>query len=606
MDMIYKVSLDVLDNCIFRNNHADRNGGAVAVVTTGNMQNWLDTIPDKSHQIISNMNISSGQFTGNSVGQNLVPWTESGKHDFGGAIYLSHTNLNIGITDNQSQSVFVASNSAEKGGAIAVNGANLNLLSGEVGALGNPNIASVGGAIYLDGGNATIDNGKIQYNTSSLFGGGIYVNDGNFICNSGLIQSNTVDGGNGGGLYVSGGDVQIKGGEIYYNKALKTIAGGNGGAVYLSGGTFTVSGDARIHHNSADYYGGAAYINGGTTNFTTTTAYIESNDAVLGGGLYVNGGNITFKGNLVGNTAVNGGGLYLGPGASMDFQGGLIINNQANMPDGATSAGTAYHGSSPNIMGCGGGVYLQNGSSSKKTTLTFNLDPLDKTFGLYTNMAGDDLVAEGQYTEVVLPSVREMQLYGFEGKDAVPFWYQDYFTDDTGYNQENGHAVTNNVNYIGRFREMLNLFTNEYYNHRIPDDATNLNNIKNNYLCLTLSYNMLDITISAKYLLGHETAMFRLVRHGSTDDVHYDVLLRGDRTDSATGKSSRTLRNMPWGTYSIYPNDAWNWAYEKIAPQQNLRLGETGNYEFLFDMQHINGAEVPQHDERQPGEPDGK
>ncbi len=36
------------------------------------------------------------------------------------------------------------------------------------------------------------------------------------------------------------------------------------------------------------------------------------------------------------------------------------------------------------------------------------------------------------------------------------------------------------------------------------------------------------------------------------------------------------------------------------SPQQNLRLGETGNYEFVFDMQHANDATVPQHDESQP------
>lgn len=229
------------------------------------------------------------------------------------------------------------------------------------------------------------------------------------------------------------------------------------------------------------------------------------------------------------------------------------------------------------------------------TTLNFELDPLDKTFGLYTNKAakgGDDIVSEGQYTEVVLPSVREMQLYGFDGQDATPFWYQDYFTDDTGYSEPDGHAVEGTVSHVDRFHNIIEQYTNDYFEHRIPDER--LETIKNNYLCLTLSYNMLDITLTANHLLGKETALFQLVRHGSVEDKKYDVLLKA----GADGIGSRTLRNMPWGTYSVIPNDSWNWAYDKIPPQFNLRLGETGNYEFIFDMKHKNAATMPNHDER--------
>ena len=529
--------------------------GAAQVDITGNPDISAQFLLVKGAAITPYFNMSGGTIHDSKTNDEDYQKVEK---TMGGAVYLEDGNCTI--TGGQ----IYGCEATDKGGAIFVKGGNVTLSGGTVGILGKPNKAAMGGGVFVDGtGNVTINSGSIGYNQASDNGGGFYVSSGSATISGGSIQDNIATSGNGGGFFANGGDVTINDG--------------------------LVSGNSSVS-------GGGIYVNGG--NFSFTNGTISDNTATSnGGGAYVSSGTVTFHGNVVSNTASNGGGLYLGPGASMEFKGGLIINNNA-VSNSTSIANTAYHGGS-NIEGCGGGIYLQNGTDgSHKATLTFRLDPNDKTFGLYTNranMAGDDIVSEGQYTEVVLPSVREMQLYGFDGKDATPFWYQDYFTDDTGYSNTDGHAVEGDVTHIDRYREIIDKYTSEYTEHRIPDER--LPYVKNNYLCLTLSYNMLDITLTANHLQGRETALFQLIRHGNVEDKKYDVLLKKD----GNGVASRTLRNMPWGTYSVIPNDSWNWLYEKIPVQMNLRLGETGNYEFVFDMKHHNTASLPEHDERQPG-----
>ena len=90
--------------------------------------------------------------------------------------------------------------------------------------------------------------------------------------------------------------------------------------------------------------------------------------------------------------------------------------------------------------------------------------------------------------------------------------------------------------------------------------------------------------------------MFKLIRHGTDKNTNYDILLRAD--DGA----SKTLRNMPWGTYSVIPNNNWNFEYDPVQSRENIRVGETDHYVIEYNMQHRNSAVMPQHDERQAAE----
>ena len=201
-----------------------------------------------------------------------------------------------------------------------------------------------------------------------------------------------------------------------------------------------------------------------------------------------------------------------------------------------------------------------------------------------------------------------MQLIGFEGMDASPFWYQDYHEKDNQYNnvatETDYHAVLGLVTTVDRFKAVLDIPGTQYYEHRIPDER--LTKIKNYYLCLTLGFNMLDITVTAKGLLGaengrYESALFKVIRHGASKEVVYDLLLIPNEKDEfGVNIASKTLKNMPWGTYSVIPNDQWNWTYDPLEPKDHIRIGETPHYTFTFDMKHKSVAGTPQHDERQP------
>ena len=638
-DMIYKVALDIQDNCIFNNNHADRNGGAIAVVTTGNMQSWLDSDPQRASQIISNMNVQSGSFSNNTAGQTTTEWTESGKHDFGGAVYLSHTNLNIGQEGINSQ-ISITGNSAKKGGAIAVTDANLNMYSGNIGAMSKPNTAETGGGVYLEGGNANIKNGNIQYNTSNTNGGGIYVSDGDFVAEGGKISANSVVGGNGGGIYVNGGNTRVVGGEISANSVLSSDdIGGNGGGFYSNGGQVNINNNSSVRGNTA-VCGAGAYIDGGVVTIGSSSnvndkSAISGNIASQdGGGLYVNGGDLTIDygeilnnnaqlgggifsaggtviyntGKLSDNTAYRGGGLFLGSGAEMTFNGGIISGNKAVLKEGSTLetvSNTAYHGvpqtGKTSIEGFGGGIYLKSGSEGDLTKL--NIAKNLTQFGLYSNTAetgGAEIVAEGSYTFVDLPDVSKMYLSGFEGAEANPYWYQDYAKEDEGYGDKSfsgdtdRHAVTTPVNHVDRYETILANYLGEYVQHnisaeRLPGIATN------HYLCLMLGFSMADIIIEANGLLGNETARAVLIRHGSDSDTRYDVILQ--KPDSGQSVARKVLKSMPWGTYSIIPDNNWSWGYNPLPSKLNFRIGGSAEYTHTFEMEHKSTSLQPHHDE---------
>lgn len=528
-----------------------------------------------------------------------------------------------GIVTISGGEVYAKSMSGKLGGKSVTAGASIGGGTGTSGGNATVNISGTDTKVVagsVGGGKATAEDGNYGYANATVSGGDIQAqfvmekgSSGNctFTMTGGTIHDSKSTSTeyelikkDGGALWIddANGVVSITDGTI------KNCTANNGGAIYQTGGSITLAGNALIERNNALEDGGALYVNGGELKFNSG----EVNKNISnrnGGGAYVAGGQVTFNGNFNGNEALNGGGVFLASKASMTFKGGIISRNKAKATDSAT-AKTAYHGGNGIVEGCGGGIYLQSGTDTKVTTLNFVFNAGYNTFGLYSNEAakgGDDIVSEGMHTSIVLPKVSKMSLIGFEGVEASPYWYQDYFRTDGdstygGYYKEKGHAVKGSVQTVDRFKNILDIPGTQYIEHRIPEtDPDNpsvdwLAYIHDRYLCLTLSFNMIDITLKANNLLGKETALFKLIKHGLSNEKTYDILL-----NVVDGVASRTLKNMPWGLYSVIPNNQWNWAYEPLEPQENIRLGEISRYTFEFDMQHKNGALVPQHDERQPG-----
>ncbi len=221
---------------------------------------------------------------------------------------------------------------------------NIYLNHGEV---KNNSVSANGGGIYVSKGDvlSTYTPGKtltVEGNSASN-GAGIYIKDGNLEMANGTITGNTVSGsGNGGGIYIENGDFTIDAGEVSSN----TLVSGQGAGVYIVGsngkGNFTMNGGEIKDNRTSGNNGGGVYINGG--NFTLNDGSITANSSVEGGGVYLNNGNFSLvRGDISGNTVTgNGGGVYLvGEDCEYRLKNGSITGNKAKN---------------------GGGVYLANGS----------------------------------------------------------------------------------------------------------------------------------------------------------------------------------------------------------------------------------------------------
>ena len=136
---------------------------------------------------------------------------------------------------------------------------------------------SYGAGIYLrSNATLTMNDGIITGNTSgdSSFGGGVYLEDNAvFVMNDGEISHNSAK--NGGGVCVSGGTFEMKGGSISNN----TVSS-NGGGVCVSGGTFIMNGGS-ISNNTANNGSGVYVVKRNTGGNEISPTFNISGDACI-------------------------------------------------------------------------------------------------------------------------------------------------------------------------------------------------------------------------------------------------------------------------------------------------------------------------------------
>ena len=235
------------------------------------------------------------------------------------------------------------------GGIFVDTGAEVVLESGSI----TGNDAWNGGGVYINGGGSfTMNDGEISNNNALRpyhgGGGGVYALDdeekgiGRFVMNDGVIKGNTTLT-QGGGAFISG-EMEMNGGEIIENKALK------GGGVCING-TMTLN-KGVVSCNKAEFLEGTEYdaiecggikINGGTLNLNggeitdnTATSTEKTNKkgekvkAAIAAGIYnigtlnVSGAPIV-SGNTTGSEAQN---IYLGSGRVITLSGDLDADAQ--------------------------------------------------------------------------------------------------------------------------------------------------------------------------------------------------------------------------------------------------------------------------------------
>ena len=296
----------------------------------------------------------------------------------GGAVYMSRGSFTL------SGGTITASKASNFGGAVYLGGGTVSLSGGTISdcsSITGGAIYLAGGNVDISG--TTISSCYAEHSDSAL-GGAIYVTGGDVFMSEGTITNcytakpgevSYVDriNGLGGALYITGGKMEMTGGTIIDCSATA------GGAIYLPGGNFDMTG-GKISSNDATGNGGGVYLAGGDLTIDGEFAIIEQNSAVNGAGVYLTGGTPgLYCGTLSGNIASgNGGGIFidkqvvvLQPTGTVTFDGnqaidgaGMYILGDQNTPAGFSVDDTAW-GSvvfSGNIAtGNGGGVCLSYG-----------------------------------------------------------------------------------------------------------------------------------------------------------------------------------------------------------------------------------------------------
>lgn len=273
--------------------------------------------------------------------------------------------------------------------------------------------SSRGGGIYVEAGTCTVSGGTISGNVAHS-GGGVFVTSGaKFTFTGGTITGNYAvsklgaSNGNGGGIYIEGGNSNctINGGTISNNRATRyggginingstmtipncTISGniassGGGISMETAGSTLNLQGctlDRNIAKvsgsdpNGANGGGGGIFVVNGTINMSSTNKIQKNRSRVLGGGIYVKAGNIKATGTstFTGNEATNTDGVESHGGAIYIAGGNIAVDASGTFNIGGNDTSTGNHAKNN-----GGGIYCKgtitiNGSSNMRYNTAYD------------------------------------------------------------------------------------------------------------------------------------------------------------------------------------------------------------------------------------------
>ncbi len=332
----------------------------------------------------------------------------SGGSGQGGGLYIGGGTTTVAITSSTIQSNTANGANSGAGGAGGYGG-HAALENGGQGGTGRPagsGGTGQGGGFYVSGGTVSVTSSTIASNAA---GGGDGLSGGNggkggFGDHTGGNAGNAGAGGSGGsgqggGLYMSGGQVSITNSTIASNRA-SAGAGGAGGAGGTGGhgslDTGGAGGSGGGGGSGGSGQGGGLYVSGGTISLTNST--IAFNTA--SGGTGSKGGNGGNGGH--GDYAFAKGGGNGGNGGSGGNNGGA---GGAGSPSHGYSGGAGGTGTSAGaaLGGQGGGVF--NNSSGTGTVSVVSTIIAQDTVAAGSASAGQDVLgafvdAKGTPTKV--------------------------------------------------------------------------------------------------------------------------------------------------------------------------------------------------------------
>ena len=317
----------------------------------------------------------------------------------GAGAYINQGKLRI----EDAETSVVGNEASDQGGGVYLFRGDFYLADASIGVEGRPNKSTrTGGGAYVNGGNFTMERGSLSYNIGTTGGGGAYINYGNLdpglvsISGASVSYNSTVNAsGNGGGIYVNKGILNIKstsfvqnvanslgggiyadgdGSEVYINRLnemsdkslFESNQAGQGGGLYARGKLVEM--DYAIFKENNATHGGGIFVttpSGDGINYTaevniySESIFMDNTATNNGGGMNFASGNITLSGPIVtGNSANLGGGIYISNGSIL-VKDKTKIGTYETGKEIAGSANTAYRGGGIYLLG--GNVYFNGG-----------------------------------------------------------------------------------------------------------------------------------------------------------------------------------------------------------------------------------------------------
>ncbi len=267
---------------------------------------------------------------------------------------------------------------------------------------------TLGAGLYIANGTAKIDaNSSItecdNSANSDSKGGGVYISGGSLEL-KGKISS--CESKNGAGIYIAGGAVTLKDNAIigqtvddeddhpYPATTNINYATENGGGVYINGGAFTMESSSKVSFNYSANHGGGIYIRDGSLSISSSSASVCNNAAIGGGGIFADGATIDLYGSVKKNHGNACGGIELFGGDLTTYSGSVISGNTQSV--GASN----HYGSGLVIESSGSEVNMLGGTISSNQNYDVSID--DGTFKMKdAAQAGKVCVKDGETIEIL-------------------------------------------------------------------------------------------------------------------------------------------------------------------------------------------------------------
>ncbi|OWK36574.1 beta strand repeat-containing protein [Fimbriiglobus ruber] len=351
--------------------------GAAVITIDGNMAYRIFDVDDGAAAALT-VSISGLTLTHASAATGAAVYNDSD------AVTLQ----NLAITRNFA----IAPGGKVLGGGV---GAGLYTGGGSVNVLNSTftdnSAADTGAAIANTGSTVTISDSTIDSNTAaSKAGTGGYFQSGG---SSTIIESSFTNnvGGEGAGLFVTGGPTSLATSYIANNKS--TNAGGpdNGGGLTVAGGQVTIQ-NSTVSGNTANNYGAGVDFESGTltiqnSTIATNTADADNTGGGDGGGVFVASGlTVDLSSDIIAKNTVGT------TGANPDVSGAASTTSAFNLIDDLTGLTGISNGTQNNQIGTADPMFVS-------TTPVFNGGPTP-TFALQaTSLAIGAGTANGLTTD---------------------------------------------------------------------------------------------------------------------------------------------------------------------------------------------------------------